>query len=105
MSATTNPSFAQSFVVLGYLTALSGQVSDDEWSRVRGPRWRDASGGHASSRLPSLPAFVCAKNRTAYRFRDKSVLRSLTRAYDRSPIATAVRAVFTDMPPGKYSDT
>ena len=31
MSATTNPSFAQSFVVPENLTALSGQVSDDEW--------------------------------------------------------------------------
>ncbi len=31
MSATTNPSFAQSFVVPENLTALSGQVSDDDW--------------------------------------------------------------------------
>ncbi len=28
-----------------------------------------------------------------------------SRASDQSPIATAVRAVFTDMPPGKYADT
>jgi SNF2-related domain len=62
-------------------------------------------GLQASGRLSSLHSFGYAKNRTAYRFRDKSVLRSLTRASDQSPIATAVRAVFTDMPPGKYADT
>jgi len=48
---------------------------------------------------------VTRKIALPYRFRDKSVLRSLTRASDQSPIATAVRAGFTDMPPGKYADT
>jgi len=41
MSATTNPSFAQSFVVPENLTALSGQVSDDEW----GLEYRQVSNG------------------------------------------------------------
>lgn len=73
-------------------------------ARLTAPRARARTRGlQASGRLSSLHSFGYAKNRTAYRFRDKSVLRSL--ASDQSPIATAVRAVFTDMPPGKYADT
>ena len=75
-------------------------------ARLTAPRARARTRGlQASGRLSSLHSFGYAKNRSAYRFRDKSVLRSLTRASDQSPIATAVRAVFTDMPPGKYADT
>jgi hypothetical protein len=79
---------------------LARSFPDRPRARARGRRGLQASG-----RLSSLHLFGYAKNRTAYRFRDKSVLRSLTRALDQSPIATAVRAVFTDMPPGKYADT
>src|SRR4029077_21260850 len=43
-------------------------------------------GLQASGRLSSLHSFGYAKNRTACRFRDKSVLRSLTRASDQSPL-------------------
>ena len=69
------------------------------------PRAREDAGA-TGVRAVIVPSFFrLRENRTAYRFRDKSVLRSLTRASDQSPIATAVRAVFTDVPPGKYADT
>jgi hypothetical protein len=70
------------------------------------PRAREDAGGY---RRPggNRPFILSVTRKIALRipFRDKSVLRSLTRASGQSPIATAVRAVSIDMAPGKYANT